>query len=271
MYRALPQLRSTLSMGENYLSSSIFDSWRYTGLSLSSDDRMLPPALRGYAPEVSGIAKTNAKVVVSQQGRVLYETTVPSGPFRIQDLSSAVTGKLDVKVEEQDGTVQTFQVDTATIPYLTRPGMVRYKLAMGRPSTYEHHLQGPTFATGEFSWGIANSWSLYGGSILAGDYNAASIGIGRDLFLLGAVSADVTQSFASVPGEAKRQGKSWRLSYSKRFDEYDSEVTFAGYRFSERDYMSMGNTSMRVTTSKTQVTIKSCIPLRRIKTSLMWG
>ncbi|MCK2181572.1 outer membrane usher protein [Hafnia paralvei] len=240
MYRALPQLRSTLSMGENYLSSSIFDSWRYTGLSLSSDDRMLPPALRGYAPEVSGIAKTNAKVVVSQQGRVLYETTVPSGPFRIQDLSSAVTGKLDVKVEEQDGTVQTFQVDTATIPYLTRPGMVRYKLAMGRPSTYEHHLQGPTFATGEFSWGIANSWSLYGGSILAGDYNAASIGIGRDLFLLGAVSADVTQSFASVPGEAKRQGKSWRLSYSKRFDEYDSEVTFAGYRFSERDYMSMG-------------------------------
>lgn len=185
MYRALPQLRSTLSMGENYLSSSIFDSWRYTGLSLSSDDRMLPPALRGYAPEVSGIAKTNAKVVVSQQGRVLYETTVPSGPFRIQDLSSAVTGKLDVKVEEQDGTVQTFQVDTATIPYLTRPGMVRYKLAMGRPSTYEHHLQGPTFATGEFSWGIANSWSLYGGSILAGDYNAASIGIGRDLFLLG--------------------------------------------------------------------------------------
>jgi outer membrane usher protein PapC len=152
MYRALPQLRSTLSMGENYLSSSIFDSWRYTGLSLSSDDRMLPPALRGYAPEVSGIAKTNAKVVVSQQDVCCMKNYVPSGPFRIQDLSSAVTGKLDVKVEEQDGTVQTFQVDTATIPYLTRPGMVRYKLAMGRPSTYEHHLQGPTFATGEFSW-----------------------------------------------------------------------------------------------------------------------
>ena len=29
------------------------------------------------------------------------------------------------------------------------------------------------------------------------------------------------------------------MSYSKTFDEYDSQVTFAGYRFSERDFMSM--------------------------------
>ena len=47
---------------------------------------MLPPNLRGYAPEVTGVAKSNAKVIISQQGRVLYETTVAVGPFRIQDL-----------------------------------------------------------------------------------------------------------------------------------------------------------------------------------------
>lgn len=29
------------------------------------------------------------------------------------------------------------------------------------------------------------------------------------------------------------------MSYSKTFDELDSQVTFAGYRFSEEDYMSM--------------------------------
>jgi len=240
MYRALTSIQATMSMGENYLQSDLFDSWRYTGISVASDERMLPPALRGYAPEVSGIAKTNAKVTVLQQGRVLYETTVPSGPFRIQDLSSAVNGKLDVKVEEQDGSIQQFQVDTASIPYLTRPGMVQYKLATGRPSEYDHHIEGPTFATGEFSWGIANSWSLYGGSILAGDYNAFSVGLGRDLYMLGALSADVTQSFSQLPGQEQKQGKSWRLSYSKRFDELDSEVTFAGYRFSEREYLSMG-------------------------------
>lgn len=240
LFRAISRLHSTMTLGENYLSSNLFDSWRFTGVSLNSDDRMLPPALRGYAPEVTGIAKTNAKVTVSQQGRVIYETTVPSGPFRIQDLSSAVSGKLDVRVEEQDGSVQTFQVDTASIPYLTRPGMVQYKLASGRPSTYDHRAEGPVFTTGEFSWGVTNGWSLYGGSILAGDYNAVALGIGRDLYAFGAVSADVTQSFARIPGEDNLQGKSWRVSYSKRFDEADSEITFAGYRFSERNYMSMG-------------------------------
>ena len=52
---------SKLTVGEDYLSSDLFDSWRYTGLSLASDESQLPPKLRGYAPEVSGIARTNAK------------------------------------------------------------------------------------------------------------------------------------------------------------------------------------------------------------------
>lgn len=135
----------------------MFDSWRYTGASLVSDESQLPPRLRGYAPEVSGIARTNAKVTISQQGRVIYESTVAAGPFRIHELNSAVSGQLDVRVEEQDGSVQTFQVTTATIPYLTRPGQVRYKLAAGRSSDYTHHVEGPAFGTAEISWGISNS------------------------------------------------------------------------------------------------------------------
>ena len=58
---------------------------------------------------------------MKQQGRVIYETTVAAGPFQIRDLSNALSGKLDVEVAEQDGSVQTFQVDAASVPYLTRP------------------------------------------------------------------------------------------------------------------------------------------------------
>ncbi|UUR72865.1 outer membrane usher protein [Enterobacter asburiae] len=238
-YRAITALRAKLTLGESYLDSSMFDSFRFNGASLSTDDNQLPPNLRGYAPEVTGIAKTNAKVTVSQQGRVIYETTVAAGPFRIQDLNAAVSGKLDVKVEEQDGSVRMFQVETASIPYLTRPGLVRYKVSAGKPLDYEHHQEGPEFATGEFSWGINNGWSMYGGSLLAGDYNSLAVGLGRDLLALGALSFDITQSRAVLPGQETKSGASYRLSYSKRFDEYDSEVTFAGYRFSQRNYMSM--------------------------------
>ncbi|MFP7607494.1 Outer membrane usher protein PapC precursor [compost metagenome] len=240
-YRAIPRLDATLTLGENYFYSDIFDSFRFTGVGLASDERMLPPNLRGYAPEVRGIAKTNATVTVSQQGRVIYETTVASGPFRIRDLNRAVSGRLDVQVSEQDGSRQTFTVDTANVPYLTRPGTVRYKTAVGRPSTYQHHIEGPLFGSAEFSWGVANNWSLYGGGVGADNYQAFSIGLGRNLFMLGALSFDATQSIARLPGQAdEKKGKSYRLSYSKRFDEFDSEVTFAGYRFSERNFMSMG-------------------------------
>lgn len=241
-YRALPSLGAKLTLGEGSLYSDIFDSFRFTGGSLQSDINMLPPNLRGYAPEVSGVAKTNAKVIVSQQGLVLKETQVAAGPFRIQDLSDMVSGTLDVRVEESDGSVQTFSVSTATVPYLTRPGQVRYKLAMGRPSDFQHHTDGPGFATGEFSWGVNNGWSLYSGAIGSSEYDALALGIGRDLMLFGAMSFDITHSRTRLPNSSETlQGKSWRLSYSKRFDTTGSQVTFAGYRFSERDFMSMGD------------------------------
>ncbi len=238
-YRAIPQLGAKLSVGENFLNSDIFDSFRFAGASLVTDDNMLPPNLRGYAPEVTGIAKTNARVVISQQGRVLQETQVAAGPFRIQDINNAVSGQLNIRVEEQDGSVQEFNMDTASIPYLTRPGTVRYKVATGRPSDWQHHTNGPLFAAGEFSLGISNGWSLYGGGVAGGDYNALAVGVGRDLMILGALSFDVTQSRATLPDDETLSGGSYRLSYSKRFDDYDSQVTFAGYRFSQQNYMSM--------------------------------
>lgn len=240
-YRALPNLAAKLVVGEDYLVSNMFDSFRFIGASVRSDLNMLPPNLRGYAPEVTGIAKTNATVTVSQQGRVLYETQVAPGPFRIQDLSDAVSGKLDVTVKEQDGSTQEFQVDTASLPYLTRPGQIQYKLALGQPTNYQRHREGDSFVTGEFSWGVNNGWSLFGGSLNSQNYNAVSVGIGRDLLVFGAVSFDVTQSFAHLPRQDRVSGGSYRINYSKRLESIDSTIQFAGYRFSERDFMSMSD------------------------------
>ncbi|CNI01027.1 outer membrane usher protein [Yersinia pekkanenii] len=239
-YRAIPSLGAKLTLGEDFLNSGIFDSFRFSGASLATDDNMLPPNLRGYAPEIIGVARTNARVVISQQGRVLSDTLVAAGPFRIQNLNSFVSGTLDVRVEELDGQVQQFQVNTASIPYLTRPGMVRYKVAVGKPSNIGHRTEGPAFATGEFSWGINNGWSLYGGGISGeNEYQAASMGVGRDLMEFGALSIDMTQSWASLPDQSTLSGGSYRVNYSKNFQETGSQVTFAGYRFSERNFMSM--------------------------------
>ncbi|EII7450785.1 fimbria/pilus outer membrane usher protein, partial [Salmonella enterica subsp. enterica serovar Newport] len=98
LFRPLPSLRSKLTLGQTYLSSAIFDSFRFAGITLTSDERMLPPSLQGYAPQISGIANSNAQVTVSQNGRILYQTRVSPGPFVLPGLSQNISGNLDVTV-----------------------------------------------------------------------------------------------------------------------------------------------------------------------------
>ncbi len=78
-YRAIAALQAKLTLGEDFLNSGVFDAFKFIGLGLQSDLNMLPPNLRGYAPEIVGTAKTNATITIRQQGRVIYETQVAQG------------------------------------------------------------------------------------------------------------------------------------------------------------------------------------------------
>ncbi|EPT9146629.1 fimbria/pilus outer membrane usher protein [Proteus mirabilis] len=237
-FTSLKKFASILTIGENYFYSDVFESWQYSGISLESDDRMLPPKLVGYAPEITGVADTNATVIVRSQNRVLLETTVPPGPFRIQTLDSGVRGILDITIREENGEEKKFSISTASLPYLTRPGRLIYKLVMGKTRYDGHHLTGKPVFSGEFSYGLSNAWSLYGGTQFNSDYQATAIGIGRDLFSFGALSLDITQSFARFT-DKKIKGRSYRLNYAKSFDALRTDITFAGYRFAARDYRTL--------------------------------
>ncbi|HGV9720731.1 TPA: fimbrial outer membrane usher protein StdB [Salmonella enterica subsp. enterica serovar Enteritidis] len=243
LFRPLPSLRSKLTLGQTYLSSAIFDSFRFAGITLASDERMLPSSLQGYAPQISGIANSNAQVTVSQNGRILYQTRVSPGPFVLPDLSQNISGNLDVSVRESDGTVHTWQVNTASVPFMARQGQVRYKVAAGRPlygGRYNNNTVSPDFLLGEATWGAFNNTSLYGGVIAStGDYRSAALGVAENLGLLGALSADVTRSDARLPQGQNQSGYSYRVNYAKTFDKTGSTLAFVGYRFSDRHYLSL--------------------------------
>ncbi|WP_300004064.1 fimbria/pilus outer membrane usher protein [uncultured Cedecea sp.] len=237
-FTSLKKLASVLTLGENYFYSDVFESWQYTGISLETDDNMSPPKLVGYAPEIIGVANTNATVIVRSQDRVILETTVPPGPFRIDTLDSGTRGILDVTVREENGEEKKFSINTASLPYLTRPGRLVYKLVAGKTRYNWHKLTGNPVMGGEFSYGLSNAWSLYGGSQLSGNYQTAAIGIGRDLFAFGALSFDLTQSFAHLSSEML-QGRSYRLNYAKSFNDLRTDITFAGYRFADKEYRTL--------------------------------
>lgn len=252
LFRPLPQIRSRLTFGQTYLSSAIFDSFRFAGLTLASDERMLPPSLQGYAPQISGIANSNAQVTVSQNGRILYQTRVSPGPFMLPGLSQSISGNLDITVRESDGTTRTWQVNTASVPFMARRGQLRYKVAAGRPlygGLHNNRTVSPDFMLGEAIWGAFNNTSLYGGVIAStGDYQSAAIGIGQNMGLLGALSADITRSDARLPQGKNQYGYSYRINYAKTFDKTGSTLAFVGYRFSDRNYLSLPEYLQRTAT-----------------------
>ncbi|WP_163491329.1 fimbria/pilus outer membrane usher protein, partial [Escherichia coli] len=86
--------------GDSYTRGDGFDSFSLRGVRFYNDDRMLPGGASTYAPEIRGVAKSNAKVVIKQSGNKIYETTVPPGPFAITDLSTTGYGSdLNVSIE----------------------------------------------------------------------------------------------------------------------------------------------------------------------------
>lgn len=235
----LPSWSSKLFVGEHYTSTNVFDSVRFIGVSVFSDENMLPAALRGYAPNITGTASSNATVTISQNGRILSQTQVPPGPFSIDNLSSSLSGTLDVKITEEDGSVREYQVSTTSIPFLTRQGQVRYAMNAGRLDPLGMSGVNSDFLSGEFSWGALNNASVFGGFFSTTDrkYYAYNIGLGINMEKWGALSLDVTNSVNSVESTGKENGSSYRLNYAMRFSD-TSRLNLTGYRFSSKHFMS---------------------------------
>jgi outer membrane usher protein len=53
---------------------------------------MFPDGMRSYAPEIRGVAQSNALVTVRQGSNIIYQTTVPPGrlPCRMSILPATV-------------------------------------------------------------------------------------------------------------------------------------------------------------------------------------
>lgn len=228
-------LRGRVLVGEANTSGRLFDSQPYTGVSIFSDDQMLPESLRGYAPEIRGIARSHARVTVRQGGNVIYETTVPAGAFVINDLyPTGYGGDLDVTVREADGSESTFQVPYASVADLLRPGASRYEAVAGKYRQPEGR-DGQPFYLATWQQGLTNILTLYGGVQLSNGYQAYQGGSALST-PLGAVSLDVTQAKTSTAKDTL-SGQSYRITYNKLVSNTQSNIALVAYRFSTRDYM----------------------------------
>lgn len=240
-FRDMASLSAKLFVGEIYIKSDLFDSVRFKGISVFTDESMMPPNLRGYAPQITGVAASNATVTLSQNGRIISQIKVPAGPFVIKDLSQSVMGTIDVTVIEDNGKETRFQYTTTNIPFLTRKGQVRYTMNLGQLSPENNENIDKNFITVESSIGVLNNTSVFGGLVATSNnqYRAINLGVGQNLGFLGALSVDVTQSYADVG--TRETGKSYRINYAKNLPSIDGQLTLTGYRFADRTFNSLSN------------------------------
>ena len=231
-------LRSSFVLGDAYTDGQLFDSYSLQGVTLASDDRMLPDSLRGFAPTIRGQALSQANVQVKQNGVLLYETSVAPGPFVINDLyPTGFGGDLEVTVIEADGSRRTSQVAYSSTPQLLREGGYRYSLSGGK---YRQSVSDINVAQGQVQYGLSNTFTAEAGFSVTKEYQAYLLG-GAFNTPLGAVALDYTHSQFSPPGQQTRNGDSWRASWSKLFEPTRTNFSLAAYRYSSENFFTLQN------------------------------
>ncbi|HCI4542534.1 TPA: fimbrial biogenesis outer membrane usher protein [Klebsiella quasipneumoniae subsp. quasipneumoniae] len=228
-------IKGRVVIGQSNTSGRLFDTLPFTGVSVMSDDQMLPQSRRGYAPEIRGVANTSAKVTVRQGDQVIYETTVSPGEFILDDLyPSGYGGDLVVSVREADGQTKTFRVPYSSVADLLRPGVQRYEIVAGK---YRNdYSSGDGNSLYQFTWqrGISNYLTFYTGSQKSNDYFSGLLGVAIDT-PIGAFGTDITHSITDLD-DSNKKGESYRISYNKLIQESGSNIALAAYRFSTRGY-----------------------------------
>ena len=206
-------LRGYVQIGQGQTDGQLLDSVGFRGIMLASDARMQPASEQGYAPRIRGFAASAATVRVTQNGTLLYQTSVPAGAFVIDDLyPPAVGAPLQVTVTQLDGRVSGFSVPVSVLPQMQRPGQSSYQLLAGR-------LQG---SGGDARWPVVLGSLLHGfsdavtgevGAIGARRYRAGALGAAFNTEL-GAWALDLTQARFEQPARGWRSGLRERLTWS---------------------------------------------------------
>ena len=238
--RDVVALKSQMLLGDSSTPSDVFDSIPFRGGQLASDEEMIPDSLKGYAPVVRGIARTNAQVIIRQNGYVIYQSYVAPGAFEITDMfPTGGSGDLYVTIKEADGSEQYLVVPFASLPVLQREGRLKYSLTAGQYRSYDSSVEKTPLAQGTAIYGLPHGFTIYGGLQESSKYQSLALGLGKNLGDIGAISTDVTQGWSTPKDGLKTDGQSWRVRYSKNSADTGTNFAIAGYRYSTSGYYSM--------------------------------
>ncbi|PMV17982.1 MULTISPECIES: fimbria/pilus outer membrane usher protein [unclassified Pseudomonas] len=232
-YTNLPALASRLSLGQINTSSTVFEGHRLYGAELSTDTSLLPPQYKSYTPVLSGLAKTNARVTVAQQGQVIYETYVNAGVFELKGVDSVSSSNFVITVHEQDGSSQEFIVLNTRSSRVISAGHWRYGLAAGYLDSNDEPMMQLSL-----QYGVFNGLSAYAGTQYLQDYHAILFGQAVTLGPWGEAWMETTSS-RSVSPRSTHSGQQARVGYNNNLDVLNTSINLTYEQRMSKDYRSL--------------------------------
>jgi outer membrane usher protein len=215
--RQVEAWRAQWRIGEILVADGTFAPVRMRGMTIASDARMEDDAHVGYKPTVRGIARTHARVRVSQAAVLLRELSVPPGPFVIDDLQGlGHGGDLYVTVDEEDGGHTSFRVPFFAMPELLGEGQSMVAMSAGR--TVGTRGQRDDLIQVAWRRGFAHDTTLYTGLRRWGAGSSALFGGAVDT-LAGAFAMDFTGTRIARRSSFGQsgQGRTWRVRHGRRW------------------------------------------------------
>ena len=247
LQRDVVSLKSTLKMGEISTASDVFDNFSMRGISLGTNEQMLPNRERSFMPTITGFANTYAQVFIKQDDRIVYQMNVAPGPWKLDQIPTlAKEGDLVVVVREADGTEREEVIPYTSVPLMLRQGQFRYDLNVGEYHRSDDHFDeiDPYFAQLSLLYGLPWNITLLGGALVSRDYQALALGSAFSLGRIGALSFDVIHARVDEgPGRPhdSSSGNAYRIRYEKSLMSTGTSVNLATYRYATRNYQSFSD------------------------------
>ncbi|MGG4609750.1 fimbria/pilus outer membrane usher protein [Providencia sp. Me31A] len=243
-------LKSSMTLGQFYTEGNLFDSVSLRGVKLATDDSMYLDGVTNYVPEIRGIAQSNALVTVRQNNVVIYQTSVPPGPFDLQDVNPSGYGNdLEVTVKEADGSESSFIVPYSSLPQLLRPKFTRYQIAAGKLDQNSYHHR-PHIIQGTLQHGYNNYFTFYTGVNAYDDYQAYMLGTAVNT-QIGALAYDITSAKTKMLNKNK-SGFKHQLTLNKLFSDTKTNFIINGKISSSESYYNLNESLYVIDNEKRQ-------------------
>ena len=233
--RPVREIGGELNIGDTTTNSSVFDSFSFRGVNISSDERMLPDKISGYAPVVKGNANSASHIEIKQRDIIIYDIYVPAGPYTIDDLRPMYTnGDLEVIVTDAAGVVTRYIEPYSTLPVMKRQGNLVYNISSGE--LLNNGFSNPFFIQSDLLYGF-EQFTGYTGITYSEKYNSQLIGAGLNISNFGAISLDVTNSNSRIANNMSWvNGQSLRGLYSHTLNTTGTTIQLAGYKYSSSGF-----------------------------------